>query len=512
MDKKDYLLGIDIGTTGVKCILINADGEQVRSEYIEHDCILPAPGLVEVDMWQNWWLNPVAVIQRIVGDPEIEAGSIRAIGVSGLYPALGPTDSEGNPISNAILYSDNRSFKEVYEVNEKQGLQLSCEELTPRLIWFLRNQSELAKKMTMFFDAAHYLVYKLTGEYVQDTQTTGLWGAIYESPTASWREDVCAKFGIPVNILPKVYPPATIVGEVNKAAAEMTGLLAGTPVITGMTDLTASLISAGVVHECETCAYYGTAGLMPVMKDNLLNGVLKPYPVSEQGVTAQDGYIYDYPAYCLSVGEAVHWFRNQFGQSELSRELKLGGMSAYDQLNELAANIPIGSDGLILMPYFEGQRSPWFDPYAKGVFFGLGSSHTRAHFYRAILESFGFIIRHGLEEFYPEGHPIKRVVATGGGAKSRLWRQIVSDIPGLHQEYVPNAEGAIGCAYVAGIALGWYKDFEVLRQDWVVVEDSTEPNPESQKMYDKYYLLFRETHEYLKPLYQVYHKILNDNV
>jgi xylulokinase len=508
MTINDYLLGIDIGTTGVKCILIDENGKQIKSVYVEHDCILPGPGLVEMDMWQNWWLNPAAGVRKLLDDQTIDARRIRAIGVSGLYPALGPTDADGNPIANAILYSDNRSFKEVYEVNEKQGLQLSCEELTPRLIWFLRNQPELSRKMAMFFDAPHYLVYKLTGAYVQDTQITGLWGAIYESPTASWREDVCAKFGIPVNILPKVYPPATIVGTVTKAAAELTGLAEGTPVVTGMADLSASLIAAGVVHEYETVAYYGTAGLMPVMKDSMLNGMLKPYPISEKGVTAQDGYIYDYPAYCLSVGEAVRWFRNQFGQAELAREVEAGGMSAYDQLNELAAGVPIGSDGLILLPYFEGQRSPWFDPHAKGVFFGVATSHTRAHFYRAILESFGYVIRHGLEEFYPQGHPLKRVVASGGGARSKLWRQIVSDITGLHQEYVPDAEGAVGCAYVAGIALGWYKDFEPLRKDWVVVEDVTEPNPNAQAAYEKYYRLFNEMHDYLKPIFQANHKIL----
>lgn len=511
MNPSDLLLGIDIGTTAVKCILLNAKGTIIASEYIEHDCIYPGPGYVEVDMWNNWWVNPSQAIRRVLAESEVDAASIKGIGISGLYPAFGPTDSKGNPIANAILYSDNRSYEEVYEVNEKLGLQLSNEELTPKLIWFLRHQPELAQKMAMFFDSTHYLVYKLTGAYVQDTQTTGLWGAIYESPTASWRANVCAKFDIPMSILPKVFPPATIVGGVHAEASQLTGLCVGTPVIAGMPDLTASLIAAGVVNVHEICVYYGTAGLVPVLKDNLLNGVLKPYPISEKGTTPQDGYIYDYPAYCLSVGEAVRWFRDQFGQMEKIRQKKLPELSAYDQLNELAEKIPAGCDGLMLLPYFEGQRSPWFDPYAKGVFFGVAQSHTRAHFYRAILESFGYIIRHGFEEFYPNGHPIKRIVATGGGAKSTLWRQIVSDITNLPQEYVQDAEGAVGAAYVAGIAIGWFEDFELLRKEWVKVEAQTKPDPSATKIYDEFFLVFRDLHQSLRANFKQHYETHKKN-
>jgi len=508
----DYLLGIDIGTTGVKGILIDSKGTQIASHYVENDCIYPSPGWVEVDMWKNWWLNPATVIQHILDESNIDPKSIKAVGVSGLYPAFGPTDKDGNPISHAIIYSDNRSFKEVYEVNQNEGLQLSNEELTPKLIWFLRHEKEKASKMAMFFDATHYFVYKMTDAYVQDTQTTGLWGAIYESPSASWREDVCAKYDIPLSILPEVFPPATVVGKVHSDASQATGLSAGTPVIAGIPDLTASLIAAGTVHEYETCVYYGTAGLMPVMKDNLLNGVLHPYPISEKGITPQDGYIYDYPAYCLSSGAAVRWFRNQFGQAELARELEGGATSAYDQLNKLASDVPIGSDGLILLPYFEGQRSPWFDPFAKGVYFGLSNVHTSAHLYRAIFEAFGYTIRHGLEEFYPEGHPIQRVVATGGGAKSPLWRQIVSDITGLTQEYVPEAEGAIGAAYVAGIAVGLYEDFSLLQKDWVEVKAKTTPNPENQKIYDQLFNIYRDLHHAIKPIFKKHHEVIEQNL
>ena len=144
MNQTDLLLGVDIGTTGVKCILLDPRGRVIASEYIEHECIYPGPGQVEMDMWKNWWLNPARAIRNILTGNNIDPASVKGIGISGLYPAFGPTDHAGRPIANAILYSDNRSYEEVFEVNDKLGLQLSSEELTPKLVWFIRHQPELA--------------------------------------------------------------------------------------------------------------------------------------------------------------------------------------------------------------------------------------------------------------------------------------------------------------------------------------------------------------------------------
>lgn len=497
----ELLLGIDIGTQGVKGILADQSGKIKAQHQVEHGSLHPQPNWCEQDMTVNWWENPIIVIQFLLRSSRIQPEQIKAISVSGLYPALGPTDSTGNPIAKAILYSDNRSVAEVEEVNQTLGLQLTTEELTPKLIWFLRNEPDLASQMRMFFDAAHYLVYKLTGEYVTDTITTGLFGAIYQSPTASWRENVCEQFNIPMDILPQVYPPARFIGVVHREAARITGLAEGTPVLPGMPDLVASLLSVGAVHTYESAAYYGTAGLVPVMKDDLLNAAFHPYPIEERGVTPQDGYIFDYPTYSLTTGDIVRWFRDEFAPLEVEKQGQPGEKNAYAYLDDLAAQISPGSEGLVLLPYLLGQRSPEFNPHASGVFFGLKKGHTRGHLFRSILESFGHNIRHGLESFYPKGHPIKRLIATGGGARSKLWRQIVSDITGLEQEYVPEADGPVGCAYLAGLALGWFKDFDVLQNDWVKVTAVTQPNPETRERYDSAYQIYLELHSALKPVF-----------
>ena len=367
---EDLLLGIDVGTQGVKALLVNLSGKMVAQAFAEHSSSYPRPDWVEHDMLQNWWLNSVSVIRKVLADSQVRLEQIKAIGASGIYPAMGPTDADGNPIYGAILYSDNRAVAEVEEVNQAMNLRLSSEELTPKLIWFLRNEPELAAKMRMFFDAAHYLIYKLSGAYVTDTITAGLYGAIYESPSATWRPEVCARFGIPPQILPEVHPPAHIVGKVHPEAAEITGLAVGTPVIAGMPDLFASMLAAGVTHTSEGIVYYGTAGVLPVSKDDALNAVWNPFPIAERGGKIQEGYLYDYPVYCLSVGEAVHWFREELSPLEKRAEQD-GKGNAYALMDVLAAQVTAGSDGLMLLPYMQGQRSPEFDPWGDGCFLRL---------------------------------------------------------------------------------------------------------------------------------------------
>jgi xylulokinase len=509
----DVLLGIDVGTQGVKGVLVLPSGRQIAQAVHEHGSSYPRADWVEHDI-HDWWLGAQVVIRELLRQAAVDPRQIKSVGVSGLYPAMGPTDARGDPLAGAILYSDNRAVAEVEEVNRVMNLRLSMEELTPKLLWFLRHRPELAAQMHMFFDAAHYLVYQLTGAYVTDTITAGLYGAIYESPLASWRPDVCQRFGIPLEILPHVQPPAAIAGYVHDQASRLTGLALNTPVICGMPDLFASQLSAGVVHTWEAIVYYGTAGVLAVAKDDALNASWLPFPIAEKGGKIQEGYLYDYPVYCLSVGDAVHWFREQLGQPEKQVEAA-GGPNAYTALDDLATQAPPGSEGLLFLPYTQGQRSPEFNPWASGVFFGLKAGHTRAHLFRAVLESWGFAIRHGLETSFPPGpdgapgHPIKRLVATGGGARSPLWRQIVSDITGIAQEHVQEADGPLGAAYIAGLAVGIFKNFEILQKEWVEVSAVTRPDPQVQAQYQKYYAIYAALDADLKKTFQYAHNVLS---
>ncbi len=503
------LLGVDVGTQGVKASLVSLSGKVLCHSFAPYDTQYPKPGWVEHDMERNWWQGSVAAIRQLIERSPQTGKNILAIGICGLYPALGPTDENGTPLSGAILYSDSRAYAEVNEVNQRFNLKLSCEELTPKLVWFLRHEPIKAKQMRMFFDAPHYLIYKLCGAYVTDTITAGLYGAIFEAPTASWRESVCKALDIPMDILPDVYPPATVVGKVTKEASIVTGLPEGIPVIAGMPDLFGSMLSAGVTKTDESLVYYGSAGVLPVMKDDALNAAFRTFPIAERGGKVQEGYLYDYPAYCLSIGEAVRWFCDQFGEIERLKHEEEGGLSAYARLDTLAQKVPAGCEGLTFLPYLYGQRSPIDNPYASGVYFGLRANHQKAHLYRAILESWGYAIRLGLESTYPDGYSFRRFVATGGGAKSRLWRQIVTDITGIAQDFAPNAEGTIGAAYVAGLAIHAFQDYHELLESWVSVQETVKPDESQQTAYECGYQAFRMLHNQLEDTFQKHHIIFH---
>ena len=497
---EDLLLGIDIGTQGVKGAIVSLDGRIIAEAFLEHNCNYPKAGWAEHDIKKNWWQNPCWVIRKMIAESEVSPAQIRAVFPSGLHPNFGPTDSNGEPVYGAILYSDNRAVEELNEINQRFHLKLTSEEMTPKLVWFLRNEKQAASRMKRFFDAAQYFVFKLCGEYVTDTISVGGWGAIHHSPTASWKTDVCEQLDINLDLLPKVVPPLTVVGEVHAHAAEETGLSKGTLVVAGTNDVTASTISGGATKTSEAIAYYGTAGLLPVMKIDMEIALRQPYPYEEKGLRPQDGYLYDYPAYCLTTGDSLRWFRDEFGYEQRLIEAQ-SGISAYAQFDQLAENAPPTCDGLTFIPHMLGQRSPHFNPHASGAFIGLRRSHTRSHLFRSLLEAWGYMIRFGLEKYYPDGHPLKRLIATGGGARSQLWRQIVTDITQIPQEYAPNAEGCIADAYLAGMAIGCFDNLEIFVKNWLHPNEMILPQPEQSEIYEKGYARFVKVHELLEPIF-----------
>lgn len=497
---EDLLLGIDIGTQGVKGTIVSLDGRIVAESFLEHRCNYPKAGWAEHDVKKNWWQHPCWVIRKMLAESEVDPAQIKAVFPSGLHPNFAPTDDCGEPVYGAILYSDNRAIHELNEINHQYHLKLTSEELTPKLVWFLRHEKQAASQMRKFFDAAQYFVYKLCGEYVTDTISVGGWGAIYHSPTMSWKLDICEQLGINPKLLPRVVPPLTVVGEVRAQAAEETGLSKGTLVTAGTNDVTASTISGGATKTSEAIAYYGTAGLLPVMKIDIEIALRQPYPNEEKGLRPQDGYLYDYPAYCLTTGDSLRWFRDEFGYEQRLIEAQ-SGISAYAQFDHLAENAPPTCDGLVFIPYLLGQRSPQFNPYASGAFIGLVRSHTRSHLFRALLEAWGYMIRYGLEHYYPNGHPLKRLIATGGGARSLIWRQIVTNITQIPQEYAPNAEGCVADAYLAGMAVGYFDTLEIFLSEWLSPGEMIFPQPEQREIYEKGYERFVRVHEILEPIF-----------
>lgn len=490
-----YLVGIDVGTQGSKGVLVTPDGLVLAQHFCEHEVLHPRPDWAEHDAERHWWQDLVRISQTLLTQSTVPPHKIGAVCVSGLIPDLLPTDEGGRPLRRAILYSDNRAVKEIEEVNARLGCALTSEEITPKLLWFMRHEPDLFARTRMVFNAHSYLVYRLTGEYTIDYLTASLFGAIYDAARAQWRKDVCVELGIPMELLPPALPPVKIAGNVTKEAAQLTGLAEGTPVLVGSGDVYFSLLGAGVLNEGDVMIYYGTAGLTTLCLADLQSVAEFPYP-------GESGFPFQYPAYMLTSGGLVRWFRDQFAPLEIAEATRTG-VTAYSLLDHLAEQVPPGAQGLLCLPYFLGQRSPEFDPYARGVFFGWSMAHTRAHMYRAILESYGYGILHGLESTLPGWeHSIRRVVATGGGAVSPTWKQIVSDIVGIAQEYVAGADSPLGDAFLAGYALGLFDGFYIIRDKWLQVTDVTVPDMTQHERYRPYYEIYRDLHRDLKERFQ----------
>lgn len=489
---KSYLFGADIGTLVSKGAIVDLNGNIIANHSVEHPVIHPKPGWAEHDPEKHWWNDFVRISRTLLNKSKINPKDILGISVSGLIPDLCPLDKNGKPVRNAILYSDNRAFKEIEFINKLLGSALTSEEITPKILWFKKNEPENFAKTHMVLNAPNYVVYKLTDRYSVDYTLAYSFGAIFDILQLKWDEGVCNQLGIPLDILPPAYPAYKVIGAVTDEATKKTGLAKDTPVIVGTSDVLSSMLGAGLTEAGDAMIYYGTAGLFLILNCKLIdlmsmNFERMRYPPIVQG------------AYVLTTGGLLRWFRDQFGHYEFETGKKLG-VSAYHVLDDEASRIPPGSGGLIVLPYFMGQRTPSLDPLAKGVIFGLSMAHTRAHVYRAFLEAFGYTVYYSFDKLKEEEVPIKRIVAIGGGAKSEIWRQIVSDIINMPQEYIAKADATLGNAYMAGFGVGTFKDFKNI-QKWLEVTCVTKPRLEAHKSYESFFKVYRNLHQNMKDRY-----------
>jgi xylulokinase len=305
-----------------------------------------------------------------------------------------------------------------------------------------------------------------------------------------WDQTVCRRLGVPVDLLPEVRVwPTDPAGRITADAAEETGLAEGTLVITGAADALGGSLSVGAVRPGDASLLYGTTMI-----------VIRAFRTTETdyGPTARPGPIpgiYQKGLAMSSSGALTRWFRDNFGQIECEVEEKLG-VDAYQLLGEQAAQIPPGSEGLIVLPYFAGERAPIYDPIARGLLLGLTLSHTRKHIYRALLEGVAYALRHNLDIIEGQGAKIERILATGGGSKSKLWTQIVSDVIGREQHVVVDPIGApYGDAFMAGYGAGLFEDVSPFLEVWAPPTVKVVPRAEAKTMYDKLYAIYRGLYE-----------------
>lgn len=500
-----YLVGVDVGTSGSKGVLVTLDGDVVASHSLEHGMDIPNSGWAEQDADAVWWHDTCTIIRKLLADSGVDPQAVAGVGLSAIGPCMVAVDKEGRAIRPGILYGiDTRAAAQIRRLNDELGSEaiyartgqiLSSQSAGPKILWLQENEPENFARVHKVMTATSYLVMRLTDRIVMDYYTAPFYDPFFNIHAQTWDYDLAAQYFDP-DILPDVAWTTDCAGVVTEAAAQITGLAPGTPVITGTVDAASEAVSVGVVEAGQTMVMYGTTFFVIQLLDQLLTSehlwssyfCIEGKPILAAGMSTSSAL--------------TRWYRDNFAALERQRETETGE-NAYAQLTQEASNVPPGSDGLVVLPYFSGERTPINDPDARGTILGLTLKHEGRHVFRALLEGAAYSLRHNFDAMEQIGAKPQEIIAVGGGTKSRLWTQIVSDVTGINQVVAETTIGAsYGDAYLAGVGAGVFPDYSTLTDTWVKVKEVVRPNPANQRIYDYLYAIYREMYPNLKPQMQ----------
>jgi len=494
------LLGIDIGTSSSKGVLCTPDGKIVASATVEHETSFPRPGWAEHDATAIWWGEFVTISRRLLSG-RYSGADVGGVAVSAIGPCMLPLDASGQPLRPAILYGiDSRASAEItwleehlgeQRVFELGGMALTSQAIGPKILWLRNHEPEVFQRTAMVHSSSDYVVFRLTGEHVVDRHTASAFNPLFDIERLEW-DGRYADIIIDGDHLPRVMNANEIAGTVHSAASDATGLNIGTPVTAGTMDVAAEALSVGVTNPGDMMLMYGsTMFLLNLVKQHRPDRRLWTAAYSLPNRRAMTGGM-------ATSGLITKWFREELCGEERRIERETGE-SAYSQLCDQAASVAAGSDGLVCLPYFAGERTPLHDPLARGMFAGLTLRHTRGHLYRSVLEGIGYGVRHHLEIMRELDAVPDRIVAVGGGTQNDLWMQIVSDITGVSQQLPEHTIGAAyGDAFLAGLATGLIDSVDVLHDRWVRIRRTIEPNHTSSATYDTAYEVYRNLYAHTR--------------
>ena len=489
------LLGIDIGTSSSKGVLVDLAGRIIAEHSVAHSYDMPRPGWAEQDADAVWWSDFCEISRALIAKAGVDPGRIAGVACSAIAPAMLPLDENYRPLRPAILYGiDTRAGEEIAEMNAAlggdaifahTGHTLSAQSVGPKVLWYRKHQPALFKRTRKIVTAATYLVFRLTDRFVLDNYVAPYFTPFFDVHEMKWRRDWVERV-CPLEWLPETRWSSERAGSVSARAAAETGIPAGTPVAVGTADALAEAVAAGAVSNGDLMVMYGTTlFLIQTIAE------YRPHRDLWASVHLRPGAAI-LAAGMSTSGALLRWFRDEFAADLLASEAQTG-VSAFACLSRAAAETPPGADGLITLPYFSGERTPINDVRAKGMLFGLTLSHSRAHLYRSCLEGIAYGLRHNIEVMAAAGAAPKRLIAIGGGAQDALWLQICSDVTGLPQDVAQQTIGAAyGDAYIAGMAAGLFSDTSALRDSWVRIERRIQPERAAEAIYAGLYKIYRD--------------------
>lgn len=499
------LLGIDFGTGGAKAAIIDSEGTLLGYGFEEYPLIHDHPGWSEHDP-ENYWKAAQRIIRKAAADAGIAPHAIKGVAVSSALPSLVMTDNRGNPVSRAYNLLDKRAVAEVQWLQEHigedrifqiSGYRTEDHPVLVNLMWEKRNRPELFSRIDKALTIDGFITMKLTGKPSLNYSSAAFFGVAYNMRKGEFDNTLLDEIEISPGLFPEIYQCTDIVGEVTPGGAEAAGLVPGIPVAAGQVDCNASWIGAGAVTEGDLQCNLGTVGNFGIIhKSREYNysdiGRLMinfPYTIEGTFVTVPT---------TLTGGQCLRFIRDTFSQIEVQREMS-GGESAYDQLSLQAEKAPPGSGGLIVLPFLMGERTPIWDPHARGTIFGLSLDHTKGHLVRAMMEGVAFALYDSFRLIRDKGElPINYpMILNEGGAVSRLWRKIITDVFNIPTAMVKQRAGApYGDALLAGVAAGIFKDFTPARE-WAEYVEHLEPEEKTHKIYQEYFCMFKDLYNHL---------------
>lgn len=496
----DLLLGIDVGTYSSKGVLVSPEGRILRQATRAHGVSLPGPGWVEQDPTEVWWGDTAALCRGLLDEPPYTGADVRAVAVSAIGPCLVPMDTTDAPLRAGILYGvDTRATAQVRWLEERwgsetlfahSGMNLSSQAVGPKIRWLRVKEPDVWARTAWLGTATSFVINRLTGERVIDHHTASHYMPLYDRATSSWT-DAFADELLDTKLVPRLGWSDEIAGEVTMRAAEETGLRAGTPVTIGAVDALSEAVSVGVVAPGDLMVMYGSTAFFVLVTHDARDaaaGWTTPGAFRGQHLLA---------AGMATSGALTRWFVDELalGSKGSGSEVEV----AYEELFKAAAAVPAGAEGLLMLPYFSGERTPINDPDARGVIAGLTLRHGRGHMFRAALEGVAYGVRDNLHELARAGGPPNRVIAVGGGTQGNTWVQIVSDVANVVQLVPKTTIGAsFGDAFLAGVAVGAHGWTDL--PDWVGDYRRVEPRQDTRAVYDRGFQRFKELYVATKAL------------
>ena len=500
-----YLIGVDLGTSACKTVIFSLEGKKISDAQREYPIYHPKPTWAEQKPLE-WWKAAVETIRESIKKAGIKEDEIVGVSVDSQREAVVPISKEGKELYNSIIWLDGRTRLQAERIknamSEEEILSITGSGINlvfsaSKILWLKEKEPRVFEKTKVFLCAKDYIVYKLTGQPATDYSMASR-TLLFDIKKRRWSEEICSAIGISIDKLPPVKESIAIIGEATSEASKETLLPRGVPVVNGGGDRPCECLGAGVTQQGQVNIGTGTGAVVEV-------------PLSMPRIDDKSRIpccchvipnTWEYEAIIATTGASLRWFRDQFGREEMVEAEKVG-KDPYDLLVEKAAGIKPGSDGLLFYPYLTGAFSPKFNEKVRGVFFGVGLSHTKAHFIRAILEGVAFQYLETFGILEDLGVKIKSASMVGGETKSEIWNQIKTDVVGIEIR-IPEVDdaAALGAALLAGTGIGIYPDLRRAAEETVRIKRVYKPNLENRQSYLEAYKRYRRIYLYIEKAYE----------